>query len=73
MRFLKNPNLTIAVLAVYTAAVYIYFFPRNTEMSTTEKWLTVCASVVMLALLWLLLRRRARLRREREEDSGKRG
>ena len=73
MRFLKNPNLTIAVLAVYTAAVYIYFFPRNTEMSTTEKWLTVCASVVMLALLWLLLRRRARLRREREEGGCKRG
>ena len=66
MRFVKNPNLTVAVLAVYTAAVYIYFFPRNEEMSTTEKWLTVGASVVMLALLWLLLRRRARLRRERE-------
>ncbi|MBR5593458.1 MAG: hypothetical protein IKW46_05225 [Bacteroidaceae bacterium] len=66
MRFIKNPNLTVAVLAVYTAAVYIYFFPRNEEMSTTEKWLTVGASVVMLALLWLLLRRRARLRRERE-------
>lgn len=66
MRFIKNPNLTVAVLAVYTAAVYIYFFPRNEEMSTTEKWLTVGASVVMLVLLWLLLRRRARLRRERE-------
>lgn len=73
MRFIKNPNITVAVLAVYTAAVYIYFFPRNTEMGTTEKWLTVCASVVMLALLWLLLRRRARLRREREEDGCKRG
>ena len=23
MRFIKNPNLTVAVLAVYTAAVYI--------------------------------------------------
>ena len=68
MRFIKNPNLTVAVLAVYTAAVYIYFFPRNNEMSTTHKWLTVGASVVMLALLWLLLRRRAKLRREREED-----
>lgn len=66
MRFIKNPNLTVAVLAVYTAAVYIYFFPRNEEMSTTEKWLTVGSSVVMLVLLWLLLRRRARLRRERE-------
>ena len=68
MRFLKNPNLTVAVLAIYTAAVYIYFFPRNNEMSTTHKWLTVGASVVMLALLWVLLRRRAKLRREREED-----
>jgi cbb3-type cytochrome oxidase subunit 3 len=72
MRFLKNPNLTVAVLAVYTAVVYIIFFPRNNEMSDTEKWLTVGASVVMLALLWVLLRRRDRLRREREEDE-KRG
>lgn len=67
MRFLKNPNLTVAVLAIYTAAVYIYFFPRNNEMSDTEKWLTVGASVVMLGLLWLLLQRRAKLRKEREE------
>ena len=71
MRFLKNPNLTVAVLAVYTAVVYIIFFPRNNEMSDTEKWLTVGASVVMLALLWVLLRRRSRLRREREEDEKK--
>ena len=71
MRFIKNPNITVAVLAVYTAAVYNYFFPRNTEMSATEKWLTVGASVVMLVLLWLLLRRRAKLRREREENMGK--
>ena len=36
MRFLKNPNLTVAVLAVYTAAVYIYFFPRNDEKSVSS-------------------------------------
>ena len=69
MRFIKNPNLTVAILAVYTAAVYIYFFPRNNEMSSTEKWLTVGASVVMLALLWVLLRRRSKLRRQREKKS----
>ncbi|MBQ5644096.1 MAG: hypothetical protein IIV04_00170 [Bacteroidaceae bacterium] len=69
MRFIKNPNLTVAILAVYTAAVYIYFFPRNNEMSSTEKWLTVGASVVMLALLWVLLRRRSKLRRQREKQS----
>lgn len=68
MRFLKNPNFAVAVLAIYTAAVYIYFFPRNNEMSNTEKWLTVGASVVMLVLLWFLLRRRSKLRREREEE-----
>ena len=56
----------MAILAIYTAAIYIYFFPRNNEMSTNEKWLTVGASVVMLALLWMLLRRRSKLRRERE-------
>ena len=71
MRFLKNPNFAVAVLAIYTAAVYIYFFPRNNEMSNTEKWLTVGASVVMLVLLWFLLRRRAKLRRERGEDGCK--
>ena len=67
MRFLKNPNITVAVLAVYTAVVYIYFSPRNNEMSINEKLLTVGASVLMLSLLWLLLRRRNRLRREREK------
>ena len=56
----------MAILAIYTAAIYIYFFPRNNEMSTNEKWLTVGASVVMLALLWMLLRRRYKLRRRRE-------
>ena len=71
MRFLKNPNLTVAVLAVYTAAVYIYFFPRNDEMSVNEKWLTVGASVLMLSLLWVLLRRRNKLRREREKKQSK--
>jgi hypothetical protein len=53
--------------------MYIYFFPRNTEMSDTEKWLIVAASYVMLLVLWLVLRRRERLRREREDDGCKRG
>lgn len=67
MRFIKNPNITIAVLAIYTAIMYIYLFPKNTEMSNTEKWITVGISVGILVLLWFLLRRRNRLRKEREE------
>lgn len=68
MRFIKNPNITIAVLAIYTAIMYIYLFPKNTEMSNTEKWITVGISVGILILLWFLLRRRNKLRKEREED-----
>lgn len=67
MRFIKNPNITIAILAIYTAVMYIYLFPKNTEMSNTEKWTTVGISAVMLILLWFLLRRRNKLRKEREE------
>lgn len=68
MRFLKNPNTTVAILAIYTAIMYIYLFPKNTEMSNTEKWVTIGVSVGILALLWVLLRRRNRLRKEREEE-----
>ena len=68
MRFFKNPNTTVAILAIYTAIMYIYLFPRNTEMTNTEKWATVGISVVILAILWILLRRRNKLRKEREDD-----
>ena len=68
MRFIKNPNITIAVLAAYTAIMYLFLFPRNTEMSNTEKWITVGVSVVVLALLWILLRYRNKLRKQREEE-----
>ena len=67
MRFIKNPNITIAILAIYTAIMYIYLFPKNTEMTNLEKWATVGVSVAILALLWFLLRRRNKLRKEREE------
>ena len=68
MRFIKNPNLTIAILFVYTTGMYLYLFPRNNDMSEIEKWCAVGVSYVTLILLWFLLRRRNRLRREREEE-----
>lgn len=71
MRFLRKPNLTIALLAIYTAVIYLYFFPRNNEMSSGEKWATVGASVVILTLLWFLLRKREKMRRQREEEMDK--
>lgn len=68
MRFFRNPNITVALFAVYTAIMYIILLPRNTEMSDVEKWSTVGVSVLVLALLWVLLRKREKLRREREQE-----
>ena len=68
MRFFRNPNVAVAILAIYTAIMYIVLIPPNKEVSDTEKTVTVVASVGMLALLWVLLRKREKLRREREED-----
>lgn len=71
MRLFRNPNTTVAILAIYTAIVYAYLFPRNNEMSDAEKWITVGASVIVLIILWVLLRKREKLRKEREEDTKK--
>ncbi len=68
MRFLKNPNWTVAILFIYTTCMYIYFFPRNHEMSDTEKWTVMGVSYAALAVLWFLMRRRQRLRKERENE-----
>ena len=68
MRFFRNPNVTVAILAIYTAIMYIVLIPQNKEVSDTEKTVTVVASVGMLALLWVLLRKREKLRKQREED-----
>ena len=68
MRFFRNPNVTIAIFAVYMAVMYIILLPKNNEMSTVEKCVNVGVSVVVLALLWVLLRKREKLRRERERD-----
>lgn len=68
MRFFKNPNITVALLAIYTIIVYAYMFPRNNEMSLIEKCITIGTSAVVLIILWFLLRKREKLRREREND-----
>lgn len=68
MRFLRNPNITVAVLAVYTILMFIIFMPQNDEVSCTEKLVTGGVSVAVLALLWVLLRKREKLRREREHE-----
>ncbi len=68
MRFFRNPKTTVTLLGIYTVIVYIILFPKNTEMSSAEKWTTIGVSVAVLALLWVLMRKREKLRREREKE-----
>ena len=68
-KFKKSTGLTVALL-IYVSATAAYFLPRNTEISNTEKYITVIASYVIVLVLWLVLRKKEDLQRKRrEEDS----
>lgn len=60
----KSTGLTVALL-IYVTATAAYFLPRNTEISSTEKYVTVAASYVIVLVLWLVLRKKEALQRER--------
>ena len=67
----KSTGLTVALL-IYVTATAAYFLPRNTEISSTEKYVTVAASYVIVLVLWLVLRKKEALQRKRFGDNGKR-
>lgn len=62
----KSTGLTVALL-IYVSATAAYFLPRNTEISNTEKYVTVIASYVIVLALWLVLRKKEELQRKRRE------
>ena len=66
-KFNKTRGLTVALL-IYVAATAAYFLPRNTEISNTEKYITVIASYVIVLVLWLVLRKKEELQRKRREE-----
>ena len=67
-KFKKSTGLTVALL-IYVSATAAYFLPRNTEISDTEKYVTVIASYVIVLVLWLVLRKKEELQRKlRQED-----
>lgn len=63
----KCTGLTVALL-IYVSATAAYFLPRNTEISNTEKYVTVIASYVIVLALWLVLRKKEELQRKRREE-----
>lgn len=64
----KSTGLTVALL-IYVSATAAYFLPRNTEISNTEKYVTVIASYVIVLALWLVLRKKEELQRKRDRKS----
>lgn len=51
----KSTWLTFA-LFIYVSAMAIYFLPRNTMISNTEKYVTLGVSYVIVVALWFVLR-----------------
>lgn len=66
----KSAGIALA-LFVYVTATAAYFLPRNTEISNTEKYVTVAASYVIVFTLWLVLRKKEELQRKRREEDKK--
>lgn len=63
----RSTKIAIAFL-VYVSVTAAYLLPRNTEISQTEKYLTVAGSYIIVALLWLVLRKKEQMRVRREND-----
>lgn len=64
----KKHKLIVGLLFVYMTGMFVYFFPRNEEMSNTEKWATVGVSYALLVILWFVLKQRDKLRNKREKE-----
>lgn len=67
-RFTKRTVILPLILFVYTTVMAIFFIPQNHEMGTTEKWVTVSGSYLIIVALYFVLRMREKRRMEREKD-----
>lgn len=63
----KSTWLTLA-LFIYVSAMAVYFLPRNTEISDTEKYITVGAAYVIVLVLWFVLRKKEKFKERREME-----
>lgn len=66
-RFRKSIWIPL-LLTVYSTGCFLYFLPRNHEVSTTEKWVTVVVNYLIIAAIFWALRKKEKLKQEREDD-----
>ena len=59
--------MCIALLA-YVTGMAIYFVPRNHEMSSAEKTITVAVAYGLVIVLWLAMQYREKIRHKREDE-----
>ena len=62
----KSTGVALAFL-IYVSVTAAYLLPRNTEVSLTEKIITVVVSYVIVLLLWLVLRKKEQMRERRKK------
>lgn len=63
----KSTGVALAFL-IYVSVMAAYLLPRNTEVTQTEKYLTLTAAYVIVLLLWLVLRKKEQLRERRQKE-----
>ena len=66
-KFKKSTWMPLALL-IYTTAMAAYILPKNSEISTTEKWVTFGASYVIIGVLWYVLRLKERRLEKRNKE-----
>lgn len=71
MKRLRKSNWLCLVFLIYVTVMAVYLLPRNTEISNTEKYVTVIVSYAIVGLLWLVLRKKEKLAEERKKEAEK--
>jgi K+ transporter len=66
----KSTWLTV-VLLVYVSVMAVYMLPRNSEMSHTEKYITLSVSYSIVIVLWFVLRKKEQVRQKHREKERK--
>lgn len=68
MKKIKKSTGVALALLVYVSVTAAYLLPRNTEISNTEKYVTLAVSYVIVFVLWLVLKQKEKLQQRRRED-----
>ena len=68
MKKLKKSTWVTLALLIYVSVTAAYLLPRNTEVSDTEKYITLAISYVFVFILWLVLRKKEKLQQRRREE-----